>query len=108
MKKIGKDLWKRSEDGDNREQRSFFRYAIVATAFFVLFIFVKKDNVITWIQSGITLRQQEHRLEQFEQSNSKLDSTIEMLESNRDSLERFAREKYYFAEPGDDIYIIGE
>lgn len=29
-----------------------------------------------------------------------------MMKDNRDTLERYAREKFYFAEPGDDVYVI--
>lgn len=31
---------------------------------------------------------------------------INMLQHNRDTLEEFAREQFYFAAPGDDVYII--
>ena len=105
MKGIYKDLWKRNKDGNRREQRSFVRYAIVATAIFVVFMLVKKDSVITWINAGFTLRAQERQIEQLEQRNASLDAQIEDLTHNRDSLERYARETYYFAAPGDDVYI---
>jgi cell division protein FtsB len=29
-----------------------------------------------------------------------------MMTGDRDTLERYAREQFYFAEPGDDVYII--
>ena len=48
-----KDIWDRSKDGNRREQRSFVRYAIVATLLCLLFLCVKKDNLITWIGSWI-------------------------------------------------------
>ena len=35
-----------------------------------------------------------------------MDRKIRMMRGNRDTLERFAREQFYFAEPGDDVYII--
>ena len=35
-----------------------------------------------------------------------MDREIENLRTNRDSLESFARETYYFAAPGDDVYIV--
>ncbi len=31
---------------------------------------------------------------------------VNMLESNRDSLEKFAREQFYFSAPGEDVYVI--
>ena len=34
-----------------------------------------------------------------------MDSRIDNLTSNRDSIETYARETYHFAAPGDDVYI---
>ena len=62
MAKYSKDLWNRDKDGNRKEQRSFLRYAIVATALFALFLFLKKDNVINWVQAGFTLGSQYRRL----------------------------------------------
>lgn len=107
MSGVGKDLWDRGKDGGRREQRSFLRYAIVATALFAVFMFVKKDNVFTWINAGFTLRAQRRQIEQLERRNEGLDRQISNLSANRDSLERYARETYFFAAPGDDVYIDG-
>jgi hypothetical protein len=44
--------------------------------------------------------------EQYRQENEDLDRQIQMMTGDRDTLERYAREQFYFAEPGDDVYII--
>ncbi|MCR4824692.1 MAG: septum formation initiator family protein [Bacteroidales bacterium] len=106
MAKYTKDLWNRDKDGSHKEQRSFIRYAIVATVFFLLFLLLKKDSIITWVQAGFTLRQQDRQIERYERENAALDEKIRMMKDNRDTLERYAREQFYFAEPGDDVYII--
>jgi len=100
-----KDIWDRDKDGSNRNQRSFIRYAIVATALFALFLFVKKDSVIRWVQAGFTLRRQERQMEVYKQQNAELDKTLEMMTNDRDTLEKYARETFGFAEAGDDVYI---
>lgn len=100
-----KDIWNPDKDGNRKEQRSFLRLAIVATALFVIFLFLKKDNVIRWIDAGFTLRRQERQIEALTNDNRRLDEEINRLSTNRDSLERYARETYHFAEPGDDVYI---
>lgn len=99
------NIWNREKDGNRREQRSFLRYAIVATAIMVLFLFVKKDNIVRWVQAGFTLRRQERQIEYYRQQNEELDKTINMMSNNRDTLEKFARETFHFAEPGEDVYI---
>ena len=87
-------------------ERSFVRYAIVATAIFLLFLFLKKDSIISWVQAGVTLRRQERQIEQYQKENEELERRIQMMTGDRDTLERYAREQFYFAEPGDDVYII--
>ena len=100
-----KDIWNKDKDGSKAEQRSFLRFAIVITAVFVLFLFIKKDNLVRWIQAGFTLRQQERRIEALTEDNARLDERMHMLSTSRDSLEKFAREEFGFAEPGDDVYL---
>ena len=106
MARYTKDIWDPEKDGNKKEQRSFLRYAIIATALFLLFLFLKKDSIITWVQAGFTLRRQERQIEQLQRENAEMDRKIQMMKGDRDTLERFAREKFYFAEPGDDVYII--
>lgn len=86
----------------------FVRFAIIATAFFVLFLFVKKDSIITWIKTGFDIAEQKRRIEFLQNQNKELDGKIKMLNENKDSLEIFARENYFFAEPCEDVYIIEE
>ncbi|MBQ7623546.1 MAG: septum formation initiator family protein [Bacteroidales bacterium] len=100
-----KEIWDRSKDGSRRQQRSFLRFAIVATGIFVLFMFVKTESVGRWIQAGFTLRSQERRIEALKADNSRLDAEIRAVTANTDSLERYAREQYGFAAPGDDVYV---
>ena len=105
MAKYTKDLWDRDKDGNRKEQRSFLRYAIIATVVFLLFMFLKKDNLVNWVQAGLSLRRQERQIEQYQRENEELDRRIRVMTGDRDSLERYAREQFYFAEPGDDVYI---
>ncbi|MBQ2006237.1 MAG: septum formation initiator family protein, partial [Bacteroidales bacterium] len=37
-----------------------------------------------------------------------LGDQIQTLTSNKDSLETYAREQFYFAEPGETVYLIEE
>lgn len=91
---------------DKDIRRSFFRYAIGVTALIVLFLFLKKDSIVTWIQAGVTKRRQEAQIEWYRQDNERLDEQINMMTHDRDTLEKFAREQFNFAESGDDVYIL--
>lgn len=88
--------------------RSFFRYAAVITALIAVFLVFKKDSVVTWIQAGFTLRKQQRQIEWYQEDNRRLDEHVRVLTQQRDSLEQFAREEFYFAAPGDDVYIVEE
>ena len=94
MAKYTKDLWNRDKDGNRKEQRSFLRYAVVATALFLLFMLVKKDSLVTWVQAGFTLRRQDRQIEQYQRENEELDRRIRMMTGDRDTLERYAREHF--------------
>ena len=104
--KLGKDIWDKSKDGNRKQQRSFLRFAIVATSIFLLVMLVKKDNVFRWIQAGLAIRSQNRQIERYERDIRSLDARIRLLTEDRDSLETFAREQYHFAEPGDDVYLV--
>lgn len=85
---------------------SFLRYAIIVTAMFLLFLFLKKDSIITWVQARVSLRSQEKQIKWYKEDNARLDRKIESMSQNKDTLEQFAREEFYFSEEGDDVYIV--
>ncbi|MBQ9399457.1 MAG: septum formation initiator family protein [Bacteroidales bacterium] len=92
------------KDKDTRKQ-SFLRYAVIVTAVAVLFLFLKRDNVVHWVKAGITRHRQEARIEEYKDRINSLEERIHDLSTNRDSLEKYAREQYYFSVPGEDVYI---
>lgn len=105
-KSILKNLWKRSQDGSNREERSFVRTAIVAGVLVLAFLFLKKDNLVQWARAGLTIRRQNAEIAARKAELDMMDQYIFSLKHNRDSLEKFARERHHFTKPGDDLYIL--
>lgn len=95
------------KDGSHKEERSFLRFAIFAALFFLLYICViKHDNLFRWIGAGMTIRQQEKQMQFYREDIERLDKELEMLSTNKDTLEKFARERFYFSEPGEDVYVL--
>ena len=83
------------------------KYIIWSTvAFLVIICFFRHDNLIRWIKAGFTIRQQEKQIEWYDKEIGELDKQIEAMSTNRDTLERYAREHFLFAEPGDDVYLV--
>lgn len=74
----------------------------------MLFLVLKKDNIITWVNAGLTLNRQNRQIENYRQEIDDLDGKIKTITSNKDSLETYAREEFLFAEPGETVYIIEE
>ena len=74
--------------------------------FLVLWILGPGNNFIHWIKAGIEIQRQERLIEKYSQENAELDRRIDMMKNDRDSLEKFAREQYNFAAPGEDVYVI--
>lgn len=87
------------------EKKNFLRFVIIATAIFLVMLLVKKDSVLRWVQTGFELRRQRKEIEYYEKQIRDLDSRIESLSTNRDTLEAYAREQFLFSEPGDDVYL---
>lgn len=87
------------------EKKNFFRFVIIATAIFLVVLLVKKDSVLRWVQTGFELRRQRKEIEYYQKQIRDLDSRIEGLSTNRDTLEAYAREQFLFSEPGDDVYL---
>lgn len=100
-----KDIWDFGKDGNRGAQRSFVRFAIVATVIFLLFLVLRKDDAIRWIQSGLIVKEQKKQIEQLESRIKSLDETVISLTSDRDSLEKFARENFNFCTPEEDVYL---
>lgn len=100
-----RDIWDRDKDGRNAEKRSFFRYAIVATAVFIVLVgFINQNNIVRWIRAGAEIRRQDRLIEKYRGEIEQMDRQIHGITSDKDSLEQYARENFGFAEPGEDVY----
>ena len=82
------------------------KYFIVTMIFLVWIAFFDSNNVIRWIGVRKTLHEQKSQIKFYEQEISATDSKINYLKSEKDSLEKFAREEYLYHEEGEDVYLI--
>ena len=82
------------------------KYFIVGFIFLVWICFLDTNNVGQMIRSRVTLRRQERQIEFYKQEISTMNRKLEQLQSERDSLEKFAREEYYYHMDGEDVYVI--
>ena len=101
----------RSKVRSLKEERPWLRillnkYVIVTLAFIVWMLFIDNNNIGVWLRTGRQLRDQEKRMEYLRQEIATTEDRLDQLRSNKDSLERFAREQYGFHEPDEDVYIV--
>ena len=82
---------------------------VVTTFLFIISWLVGPGTtVIHWIQAKREIVRQEKQMEQYRREIEAMDQNIDELKTNPDSLEKFAREQFGFAVPGEDVYIVEE
>ena len=87
----------------------FLPFVIVVTAVAALWLlFLSHSSVLNWVRANIEIRRQERQMDKYRQEIDVMDAEIRALTDSKDSLEKFARETYHFAAPGEDVYIIEE
>ena len=101
-------LWDKNQDGERAEQRSLLRVTLVALVCALLFLCLKRDSLFDWVRGALLVRRQENEIRANDARIREMDATLYSLTNNRDSLERFARERFDFAEKGEDVYIVDE
>ena len=58
------------------------------------------------MEAGFTINRQNKEIKSNARQIEQMEQTLKDLTANRDSLEKYARERYHFAKEGDDIYLI--
>ena len=89
--------------------RSFaWTVTVVMGIFLIVWIVGPGNTFVSGIRAKRDISSMERQIRDYEQRSAEMDSRINELRSNRDSLEKFAREKFYFSAPCEDIYIIDD
>ena len=87
----------------------FLPFVLVITALAAVWLlFLSHSSVLNWIRANVEIQRQERQMEKYRSEIAEMDAEIQALTNSRDSLEKFARETYHFAAPGEDIYLIEE
>ena len=87
--------------------RKFAWFVVVSTtALILLWIFGPGHTFIHWGKAAAEVKRQEKIIEKYETENAELDRRIDMMKTDKDTLEKFAREQYHFAAPGEDVYLV--
>lgn len=68
--------------------------------------FFDSNNLIDWSKVVINISEQESQKNYYKQEIKSIEEKLNELTSNRDSLEKFAREQYMFKEDSEDVFIV--
>lgn len=84
----------------------FLPFVIIVTLLVgVWLVFLSHDSILNWGRSAIEVKNQEAEIERLKGEIADMEAQIKDLTTNQDSLEKFARERYNFSAPGEDVYI---
>ncbi|MGM9741115.1 MAG: septum formation initiator family protein [Candidatus Cryptobacteroides sp.] len=95
-----KDIW------NGPHKVPFIFLAVITLAFVCKILFLGEYNLVNLVKVELELGRQNEQIERYRSEIEEMDARINMLQHNRDTLEEFAREQFYFAAPGDDVYIV--
>lgn len=102
-------------EAKGEKNRSFWRkflnvvrnkYFIVTFAFVVWITFVDSNNLINWFKDVKVVVEQNRLKSHYTKAITYTDEKLKELSSNKDSLERFAREQFFFHNQDEDVFIV--
>ena len=71
-------------------------------------LFIDTNNLFVWIRDMGVVSSQERQKEYYREAIRQTDEKLQELTSNKDSLEKFAREQYLFHQKDEEVFIITE
>ncbi len=82
------------------------KFVIVAAIFLFKILIWDSNNFVDWLRSMKIVREQEEQKIYYQEAIKQTNERLNELSSNRDSLEKFAREQYLFHEPDEQVFVI--
>lgn len=83
-------------------------YAVTGISFLIWMTFLDSNDLITRFRMSSKLRSLENEKEFYQEKISEVEKDRQELTTNKELLEKFAREKYLMKKPKEDIFIIQE
>ena len=79
------------------------KYYFVTVIFVVSVLFLSENNIIRWINVMFDISNQEEIIREYSENIKEADRRLEVLGSDLDTLETFARENFYFHKADEDL-----
>ncbi len=81
-------------------------YVVTGLCFLVWMTFLDSNDLISRVKMGAKLRALEREKEYYQEKITEVEKDRQELTTNRELLEKFAREKYLMKKETEDIFII--
>jgi len=82
------------------------KYFVVSLAFLVWMVFFDKNDLFSQYQYHQQLSKLKHERDFYQKETTKVNQDLDELTSNREKLEKFAREKYLMKKANEDVFVI--
>lgn len=83
------------------------KYFIATFLFLVWICFFDKNSLLDWTNALFNLSERRAERSFYLRRIDSTDRQMRELKSNKDSIEKFARERYFFQKEGEDVFIVG-
>jgi cell division protein FtsB len=83
-------------------------YFMTALSFFIWMIFLDSNDLISRFKMSSKLRSLEREKEFYQEKISEVEKDRTELMTNKELLEKFAREKYLMKKESEDLFIVQE
>ncbi|MCD4698284.1 MAG: septum formation initiator family protein, partial [Bacteroidales bacterium] len=84
------------------------KYVVAILVFFIWILFFDRNSMINQFILTSTLNKLENQRDYYLTELENDSISLHVLQSNKDELERFAREKYLMKKDNEDVYLIIE
>lgn len=81
-------------------------FFVAGLVFLVWICFFDKNNLLGWTDALSRLSSLKKERSYYRAQIQRTETQLRELQSNRDSLEKFAREQYFFLREGEDVYVL--
>ena len=82
------------------------KYFVVSLAFLVWMVFFDKNDLFSQYQYHQQLSKLKHERDFYQKETAKATQDLDELTSDKQTLEKFAREKYLMKKANEDVFVI--
>jgi len=84
------------------------KYVLTITIFAVWILFFDQNNLVDRMKMSSEIRQLEADREYYLEEIEKDSARLHELTTDRDNLEKYAREQFFMKKPNEDVFVIVE